>query len=91
MQEVTITRIPIPDVILKGDWHGIVYAIDTRWLTLGEHHEKVEESINKIKKDFDENNHVSVSLRQVKKEFVYEDKQGAFYCTLVQFRIRDSY
>ena len=27
--EVYTTKIPLPDIILKGDWYGIVYAIKT--------------------------------------------------------------
>ncbi len=91
MSDVTITRIPIPSVILKGDWYGIVYAIDTEGKTLEEHKAIVEECINNIIYDFDRKSHYTVSMRKVKQELAFEDESIQRYCTLVQLRIRDSY
>lgn len=91
MVNTTITMIPVPSEILKGDWYGIVYAIDTTSESLEEHKIIVDESIKKIQSDFDNKNHWSVSLREVKRELVFSDERTKYYCTLVQFRIRDSY
>ena len=91
MSDATVTRIPIPSVILKGDWYGIVYAIDTEGKTLEEHKAIVEECINKIIYDFNSKSHYTVSMRRVKQELVYQEEVVQRYCTLVQLRIRDSY
>ena len=91
MGDVTITKIPIPSVILKGDWYGIVYAIDTEGKTLEEHNAIVEERINDIIHDFDNNSHYTVSMRRVRQQLVYREEDVQRYCTLVQLRIRDSY
>jgi hypothetical protein len=91
MKDVAITRIPVPSEILKGDWRGIVYAIDTTSESIESHDESVEESIGAIKEDFDDHNHYTVSLREVKRELVFADERTQHYCTLVQFRVRDSY
>ncbi|TCX51949.1 MULTISPECIES: hypothetical protein [unclassified Dehalobacter] len=91
MDNKTITRIPVPSEILKGEWHGIVYAIDSEAVSIEDHNANVEKSINEIEEDFDNNNHYTVSLREVKRELVYADERTQHYCTLVQFRIRDSY
>ena len=91
MSDVTVTRIPIPSVILKGDWYGIVYAIDTEGKTLEEHNKIVEERIDAIINDFDSNSHYTVSMRRVRQQLVHEDNRIQRYCTLVQLRIRDSY
>jgi hypothetical protein len=87
----TITRIPVPSEILKGEWYGIVYAIDTESDSLEEHNNTVDESVISIQSDFDNNHHWSVSLREVKRELVFSDERTNHYCTLVQFRVRDSY
>lgn len=91
MSNTTVTRIPIPQVILKGDWYGIVYAIDTEGTTLEEHTVIVERRINDIIDDFDNNSHYTVSMRRVKQELVHKEEDIQRYCTLVQLRIRDSY
>ena len=91
MSDVTITRIPIPSVILKGDWYGIVYAIDTEGKTLEEHNAIVDERINSIIDDFNNNSHYTVSMRRVRQQLVYQEEDVQRYCTLVQLRIRDSY
>ena len=91
MSDVTITKIPIPSVILKGDWYGIVYAIDTEGKTLEEHNAIVEERINGTIHDFDNNSHYTVSMRRVRQQLVYQREDVQRYCTLVQLRIRDSY
>ena len=91
MNDVTITRIPVPSEILKGEWCGTVYAIDTTSDSLETHNNAVEESVREIKNGFDSHSHYTVSLREVKRELVYEDERTQHYCTLVQFRVRDSY
>jgi hypothetical protein len=91
MSDVTVTRIPIPQVILKGDWYGIVYAIDTEGKTLEEHNAIVDERINSIIDDFNNNSHYTVSMRRVRQQLVYQGEDVQRYCTLVQLRIRDSY
>ena len=91
MSDVTVTRIPLPRIILKGTWGDIVYLIETSNSSLNEHEAQVQEEISKIVREYDNNNHHSVSLRKVKQEVVYN---GDFYCrfaSLVQFRVRDSY
>jgi len=91
MNNVTITRIPIPSEILKGEWYGIVYAIDTESESFEAHNAEVEDVIEKLKEDYDNNDHYTVSLREVKRQLVYSDECIQRYCTLVQFRVRDSY
>ncbi len=91
MANTTITMIPVPSEILKGDWYGIVYAIETESENLEEHNSTVDESVKNLQSDFDNKNHWSVSLREVKRELVFSDERTNHYCTLVQFRIRDSY
>jgi len=91
MANTTITMIPVPSEILKGDWYDIVYAIDTESENLEEHNSTVDESVKKLQSDFDNKNHWSVSLREVKRELVFSDERTKHYCTLVQFRVRDSY
>ena len=91
MKETTITRIPVPSKILKDEWYGIVYAIDTTSESQEAHNAVVEESIIEIKNNFDNRNHYTVSLQEVKRELVFADEWTQHYCTLVQFRVRDSY
>lgn len=91
MSNITITNIPVPSEILKGDWYGIVYAIDTESENLEEHNNTVNKSVKNIQSDFDNKNHWSVSLREVKRELAFSDERTKHYCTLVQFRVRDSY
>ena len=91
MDNKMVTRIPVPSVILNGEWYGIVYAIDTESNSLEEHNRIVENCINEIENDFDNNSHYTVSLREVKRELVFSDERTQHYCTLVQFRVRDSY
>jgi len=91
MRDATITRIPYPRVLLKGDWQGIVYAIDTNEGDFDRHKAAVEEAISSIKNEFKEKDHMSVSLREVKRELVWTNDDLNMYCTLIEFRIRDSY
>ena len=91
MDNKTITLIPIPSEILKGDWYGTVYAIDTDSDSIESHNIVVQNSVNEIQSDFNDHHHHTVSLREVKKELVFADERTQHYCTLVQFRIRDSY
>ncbi len=91
MTDKKITSIPYPKIILKGDWSGIVYAITTDEGDLDRHKETVEEAIDSIKNEFNEKNHMSVSLREVKRELVWSNADLGMYCTLIEFRIRDSY
>ena len=91
MRDAKITRIPYPRIILKGDWSGIVYAITTDEGDIDRHKEAVEEAIESIENEFDEKNHISVSLREVKRELVWSNADLDMYCTLIELRIRDSY
>lgn len=91
MADTTITNIPIPSVILKGDWCQIVYAIDTIFKSLEDHIEVVDKCVKEIIADFNNKSHYTVSLREVKRELVFDDECTEHRCTLVQFRIRDSY
>ena len=90
-EAVTITKIPFPDHLLKGDWTGIVYSICTSWISADRHNEIVEEKIKEIIREFNNTEHWSVSLRFVKKETVVSFDVTECYLTLVQFRVRDSY
>ena len=91
MNKQTVTRIPVPSEILKGEWSGIVYAIETNGESEEQHKTIADSCIGKIEEDFDNNSHYTVSLREVKRELVYADSNFERYCTLVQFRVRDSY
>lgn len=91
MRDAKITRIPYPRIILKGGWSGIVYAITTDKGDIDRHKLAVVEAVASIKNEFDEKNHMSVSLREVKRELVWSDADRDMYCTLIEFRIRDSY
>jgi hypothetical protein len=91
MNNITITRIPVPSEILKGEWYGVVYAIDTQSESKEKHNFEVEEAIINLVEDFDNKNHYTVSLRLVKRELVFADERTQHYCTLAQFRVRDSY
>ena len=83
-----VTKIPFPNLILAGDWSGIVYAITTEFDKQEEHNSAVEQEIKELKYDFNVKNHYTVSLREVKREILYS---GVQFCTLVEFRVRDSY
>lgn len=83
-----VTKIPFPNMILAGDWSGIVYAITTDCEQKEEHDAEVEQVIQKLKRDFNDNHHYTVSLREVRRERLYN---GVSFCTLAQFRVRDSY
>lgn len=85
---VEITKIPFPNLLLAGDWSGIVYAMTTECDNREEHDNAVELEVQKMKRNFDNEHHYTVSLREVKRESVYS---GVQFCTLVQFRVRDSY
>ncbi len=91
MENTTIIRIPVPSKILKGDWYGVVYAVDTTSDSQEQHDFIVEKSVGTIISNFDDNNHYTVSLREVKRELVFADERTGHYCTLIQFRVRDSY
>lgn len=91
MGEITVTKIPLPTKILKGEWYGIVYAIETTSTSESEHSALVAECIREIMDDYDETLHYSVSLREVKRELVHADASFSWFCTLVEFRLRDSY
>lgn len=90
-ENLSITRIPFPSKILAGDWFGMVYAIVTESSSREEHDVEVQKAIADIIDDFDGNNHYSVSLREVKRQLVFEDERTQNYCTLAEFRVRDSY
>ena len=85
---VEITKIPFPNLLLAGAWSGTVYAITTETDNKEEHDAEVEEAIQKLRRSFNGRNHYSVSLREVKRERLYS---GVQFCTLVQFRVRDSF
>ena len=87
--EIKTVEIPAPKVILKGDWGSLVYAVSTEFTSVDEHEKAVEKEIERIKEDYDEKNHWSVSLRFVKKELVLSN--SIWNLSLVQFRIRDAY
>lgn len=85
---IGITKIPFPNMLLAGDWCGTVYAVTTEADNKEEHDAAVEQVVRKLQGDFNGKNHHSVSLREVKRERFYS---GVQFCTLVQFRVRDSY
>lgn len=89
MNNITVSRIPIPSEILKGNWSGIVYAIHTVFLSLDIHKVTVNNHVNRIISDFDDSEHYTVSLIEVKRELVFFNNNLEQYCTLVQFRVRD--
>lgn len=88
---VTITKIPFPSHLLKGEWCGTVYSICTEGTSEERHNEIVEEKIEEIITEYDKTQHWSVSLRFVKKETVVSFDVTESYLTLVQFRVRDSF
>ena len=88
---LSVTRIPFPSKILAGDWFGVVYAITTESESREQHNMDVAEAISNIIDDFDTRSHHTVSLRTVKRELAFEDERTQNYCTLVEFRVRDSY
>lgn len=88
---VRVTEIPYPSVLLVGDWSGLVYAISTISMDEEEHKRTVYAEVNKIVNTFDDKNHWSVSLREVRRELIRVRPERDELCTLVQFRIRDSY
>ena len=88
---VYAVAIPCPAIILKGDWTGIVYAIGTSFGSLSDHEKRVDEEVEKIKNQFDDTQHYTVSLRETKRELVHRDDRCKAYLTLVGFRVRDSY
>lgn len=88
---IWIEKIPFPNKLLKGDWFGIVYAITTISDTQEKHDERVQEEIGNIISEYDNHNHYTVSLRLVKQEVVVRHEAVNTYCSLVEFRVRDSY
>ena len=88
---VTITKIPFPSHLLKGEWCGTVYSICTEETSEERHNEIVEEKIKEIITEYNKTQHWSVSLRFVKKETVVSFDVTESYLTLVQFRVRDSF
>ena len=91
MINVQVTKIPLAAIILKDDWHGIVYLIITQEMSEEEHNKQVELSIKEIENEFDKNNHYTVSLRETKRQLVYKSRLMDEFGTLVSFRVRDSY
>lgn len=91
IDKAAITQIPIPAVILKGDWEGSVYAISTETSSIDEHLKSVDNSVSKIIQKYNDTTHYTVSLREVKREVVLADERVMHFCSLVQFRVRDSY
>lgn len=90
MNNVMIAQIPVPSEILKGDWYGTVYAIDTESETQAQHDFEVAHHVGMIIEEYNNRNQYSVSLREVKRELVFVDERTNHYCTLVQFIVRDS-
>ena len=88
---VDVIKIPFPAKILKGNWNGIVYSIATIGGELDDHNKSVDEEIMKIKQDFNDNNHYTVSLREVKRELVCKFERTETYMTLVEFYVKDMY
>lgn len=86
-----IEKIPFPSEILKGNWNGTVYAITTCGGTIDDHNNKVDEQVIRIKKQFNENNHYTVSLRESKRELVCNFERTETYMTLVEFYVKDTY
>lgn len=84
-------EIPMPEEVLKGDWGGIVYAIETLREPAAMHEANINNALCMIYANFCQNNHESVSLREVRRELVYSNDEFCNYLTLVQFRVRDSY
>jgi hypothetical protein len=89
MNNITVSRIPIPSEILKGNWSGVVYAIYTVSLSLDIHKATANNHVTKIVKEFEDGEHYTVSLIEVKRELVFFNNNLEQYCTLVQFRVRD--
>ena len=87
--QIKTVEIPAPNVILKGDWGGLVYAISAFFVTVDEYEKAVEKEIERIKEEYEKKNHWSVSLRLVKKELVLSNELMCL--SLVQFRIRDAF
>ena len=84
----------VSPMILKGNWGGICYAIETQELEEPEHNGFVEVCIDNIEDKFDIYNHDSVRLCEVKRELIYKNEEMEnlkHYITIVQFRVRDSY
>ena len=88
---VEISKIPFPSKILKGNWHGVVYAITTLGGTTEDHKQMVDEKVEEIKKEFNNRNHHTVSLIEVKRELVCEFERQESYMTLVEFDVKDIY
>lgn len=88
---VTITKIPHARLLLKGEWDSPTYLIDTECDSRDGHCKTVDEEVESIIREFNQKNHASVSLREVKRELVYaEEVYAERFATLVQFRVRDA-
>ena len=92
-KKVTVTKIPLANEILKGEWSNPTYLIYTERDTDDGHTVTVRDESEKIMRDFDAQNHVSVSLRPLKSEIVWKsgERYGDQFATLVSFRVRDLY
>jgi len=86
-----VMKIPIPGILLKNDWYGIVYIILTSGISEDEHKKEVMECIEEIENDFDNKEHYTVSLVETRRELVYQRELFKEFGTLVSFRVRDSY
>ena len=53
--------------------------------------EETAEKVEEIKKEFNDRNHHTVSLREVKRELVCEFARQESYMTLVEFDVKDIY
>lgn len=91
IEGLEVTEIPVADEILKGDWYGIVYVLETRDIPIEKHNQMVEDFSLKAREEFNSNNHWSTSLRFVKKETNTEREAYGYIYTIIQFRVRDSY
>lgn len=90
-QNCSTYKIPFPDILLSPEWHGVVYAITSSGLSKEQHEDVVNREVSRLIQEFDDKNHDSVSLRLVKTQLVVDYQDVDTYCTLVRFRIRDSY
>ena len=90
IDNIKISIIPFASELLKGDWYGIVYAIKTESNSLEEHYNRVNEFARTKKREYADDNKYT-SLREVKRELVVNNGHHDTYCTLIQFRVRDSY
>lgn len=81
-----INFIPLPNIILKGNWSGTVYAYTTRNCLKEIHIKMVDESVKEAIHIYNYNNYESTMLIEEKRELVYESENEQCYMTLVQFK-----